>query len=114
MATMVELLDSTDHRPIHSRLRNALKSPALVEGLKSNHRPDIFCARKRKRSVLVETVTKEDMKDLEKLKDRLYLFYTASEMNEWDFHIACYKTLATPLKQFCNKYCIRYSKIWDI
>lgn len=112
VATMVELLESTDHKEIYFRLKTAPKAPPLVEGKKSSHRPDIFC--RKKRQVLVESVTQADMKDLDKLKDRLYLFYTASEMNNWDFHLACYKILAPHLKNFCSKNAIRYSKMWDI
>ena len=115
VTTMYELLDTTEHKSIGSktRLGGGPNTPEVIGTVRS-HRPDLFAKNPRGKLVLVETVTNEDMKDLDKLKDKLYLFYTASQCYGWDFHLACFAGLAVHLKHFCKKNEIRYSKIWTL
>ncbi len=115
VATMFELLDATEHDHIGSRIRlgGGPTSPE-VYGSKSNHRPDLFAKNSRGKPVLVETVTREDMKDLKTLHEKLYLFFTASECYTWDFHLACFAALAPHLRNFCSKNEIKFSKLWEI
>ncbi len=115
VSTMYELLDATDHQNIGSRIRlnNGPATPEVL-GQLSNHRPDLFAKNAKGKMVLVETVTREDMKDLDALKEKLYLFFTASQAYNWDFHLVCFKQIAQHLKQFCRKQEIRYSKLWEL
>ncbi len=115
VSTMFELLDATEHENIGSRLRLG-GGPASPEvyGTRSSHRPDLFAKNGRGKMVLVETVTREDMKDLNQLQEKLYLFYTASKCYAWDFHLVCFAATAPHLKEFCKKQEIRYSKLWEI
>ncbi len=115
IATMYELLDVTDHTQIGSRMRirDAPNTPEVL-GTRSNHRPDLFCKNVRGKFQLVETVAKEDMKDLDKLKDKLQLFYNASVSYDWDFHLVCFKSMANTLGHFCKNNAIRYSRLWDL
>ncbi len=115
VSTMYELLDATEHAAIGSRLKmNGVVISPEVYGSKASFRPDLFAKNKTGKMVLVETVTKDDMKNLDTLRDKLYLFYTASECYEWDFHLVCFAGLASNLKHFCKKQEIRYSKLWEI
>ncbi len=115
VTTMLDFLEATDHKQIGSknRLRSGPGSPEVL-GVRSNHRPDLFCRNIRGRWVLLETVTREDMKDLEKLKDKLYLFSTAAQSYDWEFHIACFRAIESHVRGFCRKNDIRFSKLWDI
>lgn len=115
ISTMYELLDTTGHTNVGSktRLGGGPFAPEVI-GVKSSHKPDLFGKNERGKLVLVETVTKDDMHDLDKLKEKLYLFYTASQCYGWDFHIACFAALAVHVKNFCRKNEIRYSRLWEI
>ncbi len=112
---MFELLDSTEHKNIASRLRlRDSPAPPQVVGTLSTQRPDLACRNGAGKMVIVESVTKEDMIHLDDLKERLYLFYTAAQCYGWDFHVVCYKVMQPHVKNFCYKNGIRYSKLWDL
>ncbi len=112
IATMVELLQSTDHTNIHSRLAGH-PQPHLIRGTRSHHRPDVW-AQGKTRNVAVDTVTSADMKNLDLLKERLQLLYVSALEENSDLHLACFAANAEYLKMFCRRHAIRYSKLWEI
>lgn len=117
VTTMYELLDSTAHERIGTRLRlKDSPEPPQVIGTRASFYPDLFAKSPhgKKRMVLVETINQEDLKDHEKLKSKLQLFYTASEAYEWVFYLACFSGIADDVKLFCNRHRIRYSKLWTL
>lgn len=113
VATMALYFETLGHR-MSSRLPGCPAPPPLIEGTQSRERPDMFSHMSRTRPVLLDSVTSLDMKDLDSLRKRLYLFYTGGESGRWDFHLACYKTLVPHLKLFCSRNSIRYTKLHEI
>lgn len=117
VATMYEMLEFTEHERIGTRIRlKDSPEPPQVIGTRASFYPDLFAKAPtgKKRMVLVETVNQEDLRDPEKLKSKLQLFYTASEAYGWTFYLACFSGVADDLKLFCNRHRIRYSKLWTI
>jgi len=112
---MYEMLEFTEHSRIGTRIElKGGPQPPEVIGTRGNHRPDLFALAPRGRMVLVETVNQEDLKDAEKLKNKLQLFFTASEAYGWTFYLACFSGLAPDVKLFCQRHRIRYSRLWEI
>ena len=114
IATVAAVLDATGYDDVRSRFRNE-NLLVEVQGTQSNEKPDLFAEEPQpRRSIIVETVTLKELGDPERLKRRLYLFYTASETYGWEFHLACYATVKEALARFCARWGIRYTRIWGI
>lgn len=115
VATMYELLEFTEHSHIGTRIElKGGPQPPEVIGTRGNHTPDLFAKAPRGRMVLIETVNQEDLRDAEKLKNKLQLFFTASEAYGWTFYLACFSGIASDVKHFCSRNRIRYSRLWEI
>ncbi len=115
VSTMFELFGATGHLDMSTRLKlDGINFPPEIIGTRASFRPDVFCKAKNGKSVCIETVTSEDMRDLDKLKDKLFLFSSSAQAYDWDFHIACYAAIAIHVKHFCAKNCIRYSRLWEL
>ncbi len=116
IATMGSLFQATGHTGMTSRCVDlGVPLSEGIAGTKSTQWPDLLCNSPNGRTrVMVETVAQADMRDLDALKDRMFLLSAYAQQMGWDFHVSCFAGLGMHVRAFCLRNCIKYSKLWEV
>lgn len=119
ITTMAEYFDALGYIGIRARI-GGFSPPEILSGQVEDHRPDITGRWRRRRGMICDIVTAEEMKNWN--PNRYSLFASAAELHGYELHYACPSTIEQAtgesmverLTRRLLRHGVRPNKIWSL